>query len=115
MQEGSTFSTVVSCDGELFPYLIGKGGEKKKQIEKETGAQLIFPRRDANKQQVQCGPVPMFTSTMSGRLGDRLNAQLDCIGRWHVRAVDLPACTCNLACCTSMTQVLACSCSICRA
>lgn len=33
---------------QVFPFLIGAGGVKKKGLERQTGTVLDFPRRDAN-------------------------------------------------------------------
>ncbi|GIL81114.1 hypothetical protein Vretimale_12758 [Volvox reticuliferus] len=46
-QEGSVYLAKLSCDAEVYPFIIGREGRTRKQIEAETGAQLIIPRRTA--------------------------------------------------------------------
>ncbi|KXZ46404.1 hypothetical protein GPECTOR_44g79 [Gonium pectorale] len=46
-QDGNQFMARLSCDPEVFPFLIGREGRTKKAIEAETGSQLVIPRRTA--------------------------------------------------------------------
>ncbi|GLC38173.1 hypothetical protein PLESTB_001091700 [Pleodorina starrii] len=44
-QEGGQFVARLSCDPEVYPFIIGREGRTRKQIEAETGAQLNIPRK----------------------------------------------------------------------
>ncbi|GFR51210.1 hypothetical protein Agub_g13536, partial [Astrephomene gubernaculifera] len=52
-QEGNQFVARLSCDAEVFPFLIGKEGRTRKAIESDTGSQLVIPRRPNPQQQQQ--------------------------------------------------------------
>ncbi|PNH12215.1 Activating signal cointegrator 1 complex subunit 1 [Tetrabaena socialis] len=43
-QEGNQFVARLSCDAEVYPFLIGREGRTRKRIEAEAGVQLTIPR-----------------------------------------------------------------------
>ncbi|GLI60817.1 hypothetical protein VaNZ11_002923 [Volvox africanus] len=54
-QEGSVYVARLSCDAEVYPFIIGREGRTRKQIEAETGAQVIIPRRTAAATTIPAG------------------------------------------------------------